>query len=45
MIIVKVLLVWGVQRVGRKECWGQEVQFYDLIPAYGSILVIQALYM
>ena len=44
MLIVKVLLVCGVQRVGQKECWWQEVQLYALILAYGSI-VIKALYM
>ena len=25
VLIVKVSLVWGVQRVGRKECWWKEV--------------------
>ena len=45
VLIVKVLLVWGVQRVGRKECWLQEVQLCALILAYGSIFIIQALYM
>ena len=45
LLIVKVSLVWGVQRVGRKECWWQEVQLCALILAYGSIFVIQALYM
>ena len=44
VLIVKVSLVWGVQRFGRKECWWQEVQFCALILAYGSIVVIQELY-
>ena len=44
VLIVKVLLVWGVQRFGRKECWWQEVQLCALILVYRSIFVIQALY-
>ena len=45
VLIFKVSLVWGVQRVRQKECWWQEVQLCALILAYGSIFVIQALYM
>ena len=44
VLIVKVLLVWGVQRFGQKECWWQEVQLCALILVYRSIFVIQALY-
>ena len=45
MHIVKVLLVWDVQRAGQKECWWKEVKLCALILAYGSIFVIQELYM
>ena len=45
VLIVKVSLVWGAQRVGRKEFWWQEVQLCVRILTYGSIVVIQALYM
>ena len=38
-------MVWGVQSFGRKECWWKEVQLCALILAYGSIVVIQSLYM
>ena len=45
VLIVKVLLVWGVQRVGRKDLWWKEVQLCSLILVYGSIVVIHAFYM
>ena len=40
VLIVKVSLVWGVPRVGRKECL-----FFAIILAHGYIFVIQELYM
>ena len=45
MLIVKVSLVWGVQRVGQEECWRQEAQLCALILAYVSVVFIQVLYM
>ena len=45
VIIVKASLVWGVQRVGHKECWWQEVKSFALILHNDSIVFIQSLYM
>ena len=44
VLIVELSLVWGVQRFILKEFWWQEVKLCALILAYGSIVVIKALY-
>ena len=45
MLIVRVFLFRGFQRIGQKECWRKKVQFCTLIISCVSIVLIQALYM
>ena len=45
VLISKVSLVWGIQRVVQEDYWWKEVQFCALIIEYGYIFVIQSLCM